>query len=153
MQSDEEVVGHQFKNILEVNEVEINKIERITVKQKDGRNRPSPKMMIVKTGSPYQKVKVLKSAKDLAKGPWKHVFINRDMSKTEQEQDYKLRLELKNRKECGEKNLMIKGGSVVTKDDRASVNAEGPILRSRKSLSGIISKLTNKNQCKYVNKE
>ena len=55
MQSDEQVVGHLFKNILEVEDAEVNKIERITVTQSEGSNQSNPNLMIVKTGSIYQK--------------------------------------------------------------------------------------------------
>ena len=41
-------------------------------------------IMIMKTGSFYQKQKVLQNAKKLGgKGPWQKVFINKDMTKAE----------------------------------------------------------------------
>ena len=55
MQSDEQVVEYLFKNILQVEDVEVNKIERITVSKSEDSNRSNPNLMIVKTGSPYQK--------------------------------------------------------------------------------------------------
>ena len=77
------MVGYLFKNILEVEDVEINKIERITVTLSEGSNRSNPNLMIVKTGSTYQKQNVLKNANKLgSKGPWEQVYINKDMTKT-----------------------------------------------------------------------
>ena len=115
MQSDEQVVDHLLKNVLEVEGVEINRIERIKLPQREGSDKT--KIMIVKTGSFYQKQKVLRNAKKLGgKGPWHKVFINKDMTKAEREQDFELRKELKERRAHGEKNLVIRRGEIVTKN-------------------------------------
>lgn len=55
MQSDEQVVDHLLKTVLEVEGVEICKSERIKLPQCEGSNKP--KMMIVKTGSFFSETK------------------------------------------------------------------------------------------------
>ena len=81
MQSDEQVVDHLLKNVLEVKGVETSQIERIKLPQSKGSDKPK---MTVKTESCYQKQKVLQNAKKLGgKGQWQRVFINKDMTKTD----------------------------------------------------------------------
>ena len=115
-----------FKNILEVEDVEINIIERITVTQSDDSNRSNANLMIVKTGSIYQKQKVLKNAKKLGnKGLWEQVHIKKDMTKTEREQHFRLRMELKNRKDQGERNSMLWRGKIVTRKTEQAQGQRG----------------------------
>lgn len=59
-------------------------------------------MMIVKPGSPYQRM-VLKRAEAWNKGARSKVFINQEMTKAERKQEFELRRELKGRRDAGEK--------------------------------------------------
>ena len=56
---------------------------------------------------------------------WEQVYINKDMTKTEREQDFKLRMELKNRKDQGEKNLRIWRGKIVTRKTEQAQGQRG----------------------------
>ena len=71
---------------------------------------------------------------------WKNVYVTPDMTRKEQEIDYNLRKELKERREKGEKNLVMRGGRLVTLEPRPKEKPPEPRkYRSRELRSSVRS--------------
>ena len=76
-------------------------------------------IVIITLGSREEKHKVLDKARSLNRTDmWKNVYVTPDMTRKEQEIDYNLRKELKERRDKGEKNLVKRGGRLVTLEPR-----------------------------------
>ena len=68
-------------------------------------------IVIVTLGSREEKHKVLDKARSLNRTDrWKNVYVIPDMTRKEQEIDYNIRKELKERRDKGETNLVKRGG-------------------------------------------
>ena len=57
---------------------------------------------------------------------WSNVYISPDLTPKEREANRRLREELKNRKDAGEKNLMIKRGKIVVDTRKSSEKDSQP---------------------------
>ena len=98
-------------------------------------------IVIITLGSREEKHKVLDKARSLNRTDmWKNVYVTPDMTRKEQEIDYNLRKELKERREKGEKNLVKRGGRLVTLEPRPKEKPPEPRkYRSRELRSSVRS--------------
>ena len=100
-----------FENCLEVKTTRIHKIIRLGGNKIEGGNRP----ILVTLDSEDKKYKILRNAKKLKnqRDPTKKAIgISPDLTKKQREKDYKLRQELRQRREQGEEGLYIKNGNL-----------------------------------------
>lgn len=123
--SDLDQVNHLLKDVLELNDVVVEEVKRVPERKIDGKKR----MIIATMKDKAMRDRVLKSAKKLRQiRDWDHVYLAPDLTKRDREQDYQLRQELKHRRETGEKNLIIRRGKIITRDEE--VNNQGRWTRS-----------------------
>lgn len=74
----------------------------------------------VRVQSTQVKKQILKKSRTLKDKPeYENVFIGPDHTKMQREEQYKLRKELRDRKEKGEKDIFINNGKVVQARDKA----------------------------------
>lgn len=99
---------------LECDDTEVVDVQRLGQKQEN-----KPRLILLKTKKVAQKRKILMSAKKLRESEEedkKKIFITPDMSKEMREQNRKLRQELRERREAGEGDLVIRQGKIVPRD-------------------------------------
>lgn len=114
--TEKEIAEHVVKNVLKVKDVKILQAERIEVN--GSRRRP----LRVRLEGKEQKFKVLNKSKQLRHiTEYQNIFISPDMTYSEREKDKKLRIDLKERRKRGEKNLMIKNGVITQYREEARV--------------------------------
>lgn len=102
-------VDEIFTNVMNLNNISIQNIERIGEKKED---YVRPVKVTVKTFS--MKKMILAGSKKLATNEnFKDIYIAPDRTKKQQLQMKKLRDELKDRRENGEKDLIIKNGVII----------------------------------------
>jgi hypothetical protein len=102
---------------LGLDSIKIGSAKRVPEKRRDD---GKPRIIIVAMDDKEDKHEVLKASKKLresTKQEWKKVYINPDLTKLQREKDFQLRQELKRRKEAGEKDLIIKSGRIIMKDN------------------------------------
>ena len=117
--NESELVNHILQNVLENENIEVTATKRVPNTRREGQNR----MIIVTLRNKQMRDQVLRSAKNLRRIPeWDGVYIGPDLTKKERESDYNLRQELKRRRNNGEKNLMIRRGHIVTKEEFTGQN-------------------------------
>ena len=84
-------------------------------------NSEKPQLLLVTLGDVSSKRNILKQATKLHNSSsWSNFFISPDLTLKEQEVNRRLREELKNRKDAGEKNLMIRQGKIVVDTRKAN---------------------------------
>jgi len=109
--TDTKTVKNLVKNNLSISGVEVNKVTRLG-KHKEN----SPRPILVTMADETSKWKCLKQAPKLRKDTkFSNVYISPDLTLKERQENKKLYLELKSRREKGEKDLMIKRGKIVTR--------------------------------------
>ena len=85
------------------------KLPNITIK--GTRNLRNKDVVVVTLGSREEKYDVLDKARSLNRNArYKNVYVTPDMTRKEQEIDYHIRKELKERRDKGENNLVKRGG-------------------------------------------
>ena len=82
-----------------------------------------PRVLKVTLDNEKSKWRIIKEAIKLRNSAnWKNVYISPDLTRKEREHNKKSRLELKQRKDQGEKNLIIKRGRIVDRNPSDSKN-------------------------------
>ena len=100
--------------------IEVKKVSRIGRRQ-EGKSR----LLLVTLGSEELKWEALRVAKNLRQFDEYHgVYINPDLTKSEREQNRKLRDEVKGRRENGE-DVVIYKGKIIKRTHRADTDAGG----------------------------
>ena len=100
--------------------VEVQEIRRMGRERKPNKTRS----IWVKLASKKERNKVLENAKKLAGvNRWKHAYVNKDMTETEQKEAYELRKELRERRReegaaNGQSKYVIHRGRVVNKEEQ-----------------------------------
>ena len=79
---------------LNIDIVEIQTVSRLPEERQDGNTRPRP--ILLKLKNRVEESKILQKSKDLMKMEgWKEVYMNRDKTRKEREDEFILRKELK----------------------------------------------------------
>nr|XP_054761594.1 uncharacterized protein LOC129268031 [Lytechinus pictus] len=103
---------------LNVHNTKITKAIRLGRKQRDDATQEStskPRALLVHLESPRMRNEILSAAKKLKQTTkWKDTYISPDMTRQQREENWKLRQELKQRRENGEQDLVIRQGQIVT---------------------------------------
>ena len=97
-------------------EAKVTKVIRLGKRMTDATSEVKPRPIKMVVESEEQKVKILRSAKNLRllqEGGWKDVFIHQDLTLRERAERKKLLSELKTRKENGETGLLLIGNRIV----------------------------------------
>ena len=98
----------ELENILKEN-------KNITRLGKKNADRPRPLKIVL--ADEEMKKDVLKKCKNLKNSDYKHISVQEDLTREEQEKQYKLRQELRKRKQEGEK-VCIYRGEIIPEDQR-----------------------------------
>ena len=78
-----------------------------------------PRNVLLKLANLKMQKEVLEKAKNMKNvDGWNSTYISPDLTKTQREKAYQLRGKRRRRIQAGEKNLIIKNGSVVTNESR-----------------------------------
>ena len=93
------------------------------------------------------KREVLSKSKLLNAGKHKNVFINPDLTPKQREQDRKLRIELKERRDAGEKDAQIKRGKIVTNTYTNHKNSSSSSRMPRRTTSTFKPNLEKIQDC------
>ena len=81
------------------------------------RTTKKPRPILVELKNQEHRNKILRKAKTLYDHKeWKGVYINRDMTAREREEEYQLRKELREKRLKGETNLVIKNGKIIMRE-------------------------------------
>lgn len=97
---------------IDCGETEIDTVQRLGERRDD-----KPRIIILKMKKVADKRKILMSTKKLREDEQrKNMYITPDMSKKSREHNKKLRTELKERREAGEGNLIIRNGKIMEKE-------------------------------------
>ena len=100
-----------------VDKEDIEDISRLGLRQENGENKDRPILLKLKTER--MKWEILKNAKNLknaTKSEIKKIGIAKDMTKMERELSYKLRKELKDKRESGESGWKIKNWKLIREE-------------------------------------
>lgn len=117
--SDKEIAEHVIQNVLQLKEINVVQAERIDSRWSN--RRP----LRVRLEKKEHKFKILNKSKQLKNNSsYQDVFISPDKTYAEREKDKDLRAELSERRDKGEKNLIIKNCRVI----------QQPILQARPAL-------------------
>lgn len=118
---DEEKCLTMFAEELEIQDLKIEKLIRLGKKQ-EGRNRP----LLVKLGAEEERKNILKEASKLRHSEnFRRVYINRDLTQTEREQEGKLREELRTRRSEEGSHYIIRRGKVIRLENRTRQETDG----------------------------
>lgn len=101
---------------LECDEVKVTKVIRLGKRMTDTNSEVKPRPIKMVVESEEQKVKILRSAKNLRllqEGGWKDVFIHQDLTLRERAERKKLLSEMKTRRDNGETGLILVGNRIV----------------------------------------
>ena len=124
----ERKMDQQQKTVKKVEELLERGLKLPNITIKGTRNLRNKDVVVVTLGSREEKYEVLDKARSLNRNArYKNVYVTQDMTRKEQEIDYHLRKELKERRDKGEK-LGHKRGRLVTLEPRAK---EKPPMGSR----------------------
>ena len=122
-------------NSLKVKSVKITKAIRLGGQKQDKREKP--RALLVHLENEDMKRDILATAKNLRQTEkWRNTYIVPDMTRQQREENWKLRQELKSRRENGELNLMIRQGKIVK--------------RWKRKVASDISRESTKQYEKYV---
>ena len=137
----EQKMDQQQKTVKKVEELLERGLKLPNITIKGTRNLRNKDVVVVTLGSREEKYEVLDKARSLNRNArYKNVYVTQDMTRKEQEIDYHLRKELKERRDKGEKNLVIRGGRLVTLEPRAKEKPPEPLTyRSRALRSSVRS--------------
>ena len=137
----EQKMDQQQKTVKKVEELLERGLKLPNITIKGTRNFRNKDVVVVTLGSREEKYEVLDKARSLNRNArYKNVYVTQDMTRKEQEIDYHLRKELKERRDKGEKNLVIRGGRLVTLEPRAKEKPPEPLTyRSRALRSSVRS--------------
>ena len=137
----EQKMDQQQKTVKKVEELLERGLKLPNITIKDTRNFRNKDVVVVTLGSREEKYEVLDKARSLNRNArYKNVYVTQDMTRKEQEIDYHLRKELKERRDKGETNLVIRGGRLVTLEPRAKEKPPEPLTyRSRALRSSVRS--------------
>ena len=124
----EQKMDQQQKTVKKVEELLERGLKLPNITIKGTRNFRNKDVVVVTLGSREEKYEVLDKARSLNRNArYKNVYVTQDMTRKEQEIDYHLRKELKERRDKGEKNLVIRGGRLVTLEPRAKEKPPEPL--------------------------
>ena len=99
-------------------------------------------IVIITLGSREEKHKVLDKARSLNRTDmWKNVYVTPDMTRKEQEIDYNLRMELKERRDKGKNNLVKRGETSYPGTTTERKKTEPRKYRSRELRSSVRSNI------------
>ena len=110
---DREVTGKLIKDYLHLRNVEMEKVIRLGKRREDPEAKPRP--LMIQMFSVQDKWNVLKQARSLkhcTDATIRKAIIVPDLPREEREKEWKLRSELKRRRENGESGWYIKNGSL-----------------------------------------
>ena len=112
-----ETTTPEFKAEIELLIKNENAIKRLGTK-KTGNARPRP----IKVTLPDEEMKrkIFKGCKNLKDSPFKEISIQEDLTREEQEKNYQLRRELKERREKGEKICIFRGSIIPESEHPAN---------------------------------
>ena len=87
--------------------------------------RPRPRLLLVVLKDFQSKREILRKAKDLRDSTtWGNIYISPDLTPKERELNKSLRMELRERKQNGETDIIIRRGQIVSRDVRAAGRQE-----------------------------
>lgn len=113
----------EMKNVLKEIECDDAVITNMQRLGKKNENTPKPRLALLKMENVAGKRRVLSAAKMLRNSQnqsWKGTFISPDMSPATRKTQQKLRQELRDRKESGEEDLVIRRGQIVKRHREAN---------------------------------
>ena len=96
-----------------------------------------PRLLRVTLGNIRLKREILGKAKLLKSGKNKNIYINPDLTPVQRKKDYELRKELKQRKDCGERNIRISKGEIVNMDRHIRLGAPKGMYSDISDTDGI----------------
>ncbi len=84
-----------------------------------------PRLLLVTLDLPDRRRAILAAAKSLRHTEkWSNIYISPDLTPTEREKDKQVRLEMKERRDAGEKTLYIRGGQILVRQQRGTNGTE-----------------------------
>ena len=106
--------------------IEIKEMVRIP-ERVEGHQGDKPRKVLVKFANPKMQRTVLENSKKIRNigNGWENTYISPDLTKSQREKAYQLRLEKRRRTDNGETNLVIRNGAVVEKDRGTGNGAAG----------------------------
>lgn len=111
---DKKAVLDIAKNGLKIHNAQVVKAIRLGSKRQDKMSKP--RALLIQLESPHRKSEFLSASKRLRQTDrWKDTYISPDMTRQQREENWKLRQELKQRRENGEQELVIRQGKIVTR--------------------------------------
>jgi len=120
VQDDKNVIENIIANELNLTDIKVKEVSRIKTREVNGERRhPAP--LIVKCHTIGQKWAVIGRAKNLRESRnenYRKIMIFPDMTQKEREVDKKLRAELKERRDRGERDIYISKGRIVNRSSR-----------------------------------
>lgn len=124
------VVERILEKIGVKDQVEVTEVTRIP-QRVEGHQGDRTRKVLVKLANPKMRYLVLEKAKDVKKigNGWETTYISPDLTKTQREKAYQLRVEKRNRTAAGERNLVIRNGAVVQKN--AATQPSFPLRRDQ----------------------
>jgi hypothetical protein len=104
-----------------VSDVKITKLIRLGGR---GQNQQSkPRLILATLDSPDRRRVILAAAKMLRPtDDWANIYISADLTPSEREKEKKLRQELRERRDAGERNLIIRSSQIVTRATKIATN-------------------------------
>lgn len=96
-------------SVLDVNNIDIESCVRL------GQSGENKRLLRVKVKSIHDRFNLLKNSRNLKDSTHKDIFIQRDLTKKQQQKDYILRNELKRRIKNGEQDLFLSKGKILSK--------------------------------------
>ena len=102
-----------------ITEVQVNDVSNPVRIGKKREGSEKPRLLKITLNSQEKKRTVLKNYHQLNENVRdlnRKIFINNDLTPTQREQEHKLRIELRLRKENGEKNLKIRNGKIISEE-------------------------------------